>query len=262
MRPGPPRVRRGGLCRGGGRCARTGRSTSTAAASPARCRGPALLPVGGAAQIVEATRASLAPVALPMQLRVVAAVPYHGVAAAAGAVNALRPAMLPHQGEALGVIDQRCEGDQVRCSHGDKRSCKGGELPSRFYHPGIFPPPPSFRPPSTPDPGKSQARTRSAGWPSRLRPTTTPRPGSSPACPTGHNIDTVGEFAGPEPLQEKLFAAWRQIGRKQDFCPDKHNHNAEYRLRLSPWSDFANSINIAAPRRPSACPSWESWCRR
>jgi protease II len=54
--------------------------------------------------------------------------------------------------------------------------------------------------------------------------------------------DTVGEFAGPKPLREKLFAAWRQTGRKQDFCPDKHNHNAEYRSRLSPWSDFANSI--------------------
>jgi hypothetical protein len=55
-------------------------------------------------------------------------------------------------------------------------------------------------------------------------------------------MDTVGEFAGPEPLREKLFAAWRQTGRKQDFYPDKHNYNAEYRLRLSPWSDFANSI--------------------
>ena len=41
MRPWPPPVGRGGLCRGGGRCARTGRSTGTAAASPARCRGAA-----------------------------------------------------------------------------------------------------------------------------------------------------------------------------------------------------------------------------
>ena len=60
--------------------------------------------------------------------------------------------MLPHQGEALGIIDQRRKVDQVRCAHGDKRSCKGGELPSRFYHPGIFPPRPSFLPLSTADP--------------------------------------------------------------------------------------------------------------
>jgi hypothetical protein len=68
----------------------------------------------GAGEIVEATCASLAPVTLSARLRVVAAVPYHGVAAAAGAANTLRPAMLPHQGEALGVINQRCEGDQIR----------------------------------------------------------------------------------------------------------------------------------------------------
>jgi hypothetical protein len=111
-----------------------------------------------AGEIVEATRASLAPVALPVRLRVVAAVPHHGIAAASGAANALRPAMLPHQGEALGVIDQRREVDQVRCAHGDKRSCKGGELPPRFYHPGIFPPRPSFLRLSTPDPGKSLCR--------------------------------------------------------------------------------------------------------
>src|SRR4029453_4250205 len=80
------------------------------------------------------------------------------LAPASGAANALRPAMLPHQGEALGVIDQRCEIDQVQCAHGDKRSCKGGELPSRFYHPGIFPPQPSFLPLSTPDPEKSLGR--------------------------------------------------------------------------------------------------------
>src|SRR3954451_6958444 len=108
-----------------------------------------------AGQVVEATRASLAPIALPVRLRVIAAVAYHGVAAASGAANALRPAMLPHQGEALGVIDQRRQVDQVRCSHGDKRSCKSGELPSRFYHPSIFPPRASCRPLSTPDPGKS-----------------------------------------------------------------------------------------------------------
>jgi hypothetical protein len=62
--------------------------------------------------------------------------------------------------------------------------------------------------------------------------------------PSRKRQDTVGEFAGPEPLREKLFVAWHQTGREQDFCPDKHNHNAEYKLRLSPCSDFANSIRL------------------
>ena len=108
-----------------------------------------------AGEVVEATRACLAPVALPVRLRVVAAVADHGGAAAAGAAHALRPAMLAHQGEALGVVDQRREVDQVRCGHGGKRSFEGGELPSCFYHPSTFPARPSFLPLSTPDPEKS-----------------------------------------------------------------------------------------------------------
>jgi hypothetical protein len=64
--------------------------------------------------------------------------------------------MLPHQGKALGVVDQRGEIDQVRCGHGGKRSFDGGELPSCSYHPGTCPARPSFLSLSTPDPEKSQ----------------------------------------------------------------------------------------------------------
>jgi hypothetical protein len=50
--------------------------------------------------------------------------------------------MLPHQGEALGVVDQRGEIDQIRCGHDGKRSFDGSELhpaltisaPSRLGH--------------------------------------------------------------------------------------------------------------------------------
>src|SRR5689334_10205589 len=55
-------------------------------------------------------------------------------------------------------------------------------------------------------------------------------------------MDTAGEFAEAEPLREILLASWCQTEQKQDFCPVKLNHNAQYRLHLSPCSDFASSI--------------------
>ena len=111
-----------------------------------------------AGEIVEACGAGLAPVALPVRLGVVATVAHHGAAAAAGAAHALRPAVLAHQGEALGVIDQGGKIDQVRCGHGGKRS-RGSERTFPFYHPSAFPPRPSFLPLGTPDPDKSHTRT-------------------------------------------------------------------------------------------------------
>jgi transposase len=63
--------------------------------------------------------------------------------------------MLAHQTEALGVVDQRGEVDQVRWGHGGKRSFGAGELPPRFYHAGTFPARPPPLPLSTPDPEKS-----------------------------------------------------------------------------------------------------------
>src|SRR3954454_11197587 len=112
----------------------------------------------GAGQVVEAVRARLAAVALPLRLRVVTAVAHHGVAAASGAADALRPAMLPHQGEVLSVVDQRREVDQIRGGHGGERSSAGGELPSRSSPPATAPARPPFPPSSTPDPEKSVPR--------------------------------------------------------------------------------------------------------
>jgi hypothetical protein len=113
-----------------------------------------------AGEIVEATRAGLAPVALPVRLGVVAAVAHHGAAAAAGAAHALRPAMLAHQGEALAIVDQGGEVDQVRCGHGGKRSFDGGEQPSCSYHSSTFPAHPAFLTLSTLDPDKSHFGNR------------------------------------------------------------------------------------------------------
>src|SRR4051812_45633278 len=52
-----------------------------------------------------------------MRLGVVAPIADHRTAAAAGAAHALGPAMLAHQREALGVIQQPREVDQFRCRH-------------------------------------------------------------------------------------------------------------------------------------------------
>src|SRR5689334_12665217 len=70
-----------------------------------------------AGEVVKAPGAGLAPIALPMRLGVVAPIADHRTAAAAGAAHALRPAMLAHQREALGVIQQPREVDQFRCRH-------------------------------------------------------------------------------------------------------------------------------------------------
>jgi hypothetical protein len=75
-------------------------------------------------EIVEAGRTRLAPIPLPSRLRVVAPVPDHRRAAAPGATHALWPAVLAHEGEALGVVQQAGKVDQVRGSHGRLSSSK------------------------------------------------------------------------------------------------------------------------------------------
>ena len=59
-----------------------------------------------AGEVVEAPRAALAAVALPVRLAVVAPVADHRGAAAPGAAHAFWPAALAHEGKALGVVHQ------------------------------------------------------------------------------------------------------------------------------------------------------------
>src|SRR5689334_25320091 len=66
-----------------------------------------------AGEVVKAPGAALAPIALPMRLGVVAPIADHRIAAAAGAAHALGPAVLAHQRETLGVVQQPREIDQV-----------------------------------------------------------------------------------------------------------------------------------------------------
>src|SRR3954447_587840 len=79
-----------------------------------------------AGEVVEAPGARLASIALPARLRVVAPVADHRTAAAAGAAHALGPAMLAHQREALGVVQQPREVDQVGCRHDRQGSLREG----------------------------------------------------------------------------------------------------------------------------------------
>src|SRR5215217_3949681 len=72
------------------------------------------------AEVVKARHARLAAIPLPMRLRVVMPVPDHRLAAASRATDALWPAVLPHQGEALRVVEQGCEVDRVHCGHDDR----------------------------------------------------------------------------------------------------------------------------------------------
>src|SRR3954470_2712596 len=79
----------------------------------------------GAGEVVEARAARLAPIPLATRLGVVTSVPDHGLAVAAGAAHAPRPAPLAHEGEALGVVQQAGEVDQLGCGHkGGGSSCE------------------------------------------------------------------------------------------------------------------------------------------
>src|SRR3954454_5844546 len=72
----------------------------------------------------------MTPIALRARLRVVAPVPDHRTAVTAGAAHALRPAVLAHEGEALGVVQQPRQVDQVRCSH-DAEAPRASRLAAR-----------------------------------------------------------------------------------------------------------------------------------
>src|SRR3954452_23201243 len=125
-----------------------------------------------AGEVVEASRASFAPIPLSVNLALIKAFSDHGIAAACGAVDTLRPAMLAYQGEALGIVDQRREVDQIPYRHirGPSRRVAGSRRPLADYHrgpAGTLPRPP----PTTPEPNKSHSRSRSTEKPrGRKRP--------------------------------------------------------------------------------------------
>ena len=81
-----------------------------------------------AGEVVEAPRAALQRYRCRCGLGLVKAVPDHGTAAAGGTAHPLRPAMLAHQGEALGIVDQRREVDQIRCGHDARLLARAGRL--------------------------------------------------------------------------------------------------------------------------------------
>src|SRR5215203_1240547 len=109
-----------------------------------------------AGEVVKAPGSRLAAIPLPIGLSLVAPVPDHRVTAATGAAHALRPAALAHQGEALGVVHQAREVDQVGCSHGGGGSLHERDLlsPLASAHQASFAPRPGPNL-TTPKPDKS-----------------------------------------------------------------------------------------------------------
>src|SRR4051794_28127898 len=99
----------------------------------------------------------MTPIALRARLRVVAPVADYRTAVTAGAAHALWPAVLAHEGEALGVVQQPREVDQVRCSHDGRSSSREPVGYSRSsYHTRC--PPNALPRPTTPEPDKSLTR--------------------------------------------------------------------------------------------------------
>src|SRR4051794_39420424 len=77
-----------------------------------------------AGEVVKAPGAGLTAIALPMRLRVVAPVPDNREAVTPRTTHAIGPAMLAHQGEALGVVQKSREVDPIGCSHDDGGSSR------------------------------------------------------------------------------------------------------------------------------------------
>ncbi|MDO9713623.1 diguanylate cyclase [Paracraurococcus sp. LOR1-02] len=81
-----------------------------------------------AGQVIEALAAGVASIALAMRLAIIMASAHHRLAVAARTLHLLRPAVLPHHGEALGVVQQRREVDQL-CADHDRASSTGPHPP-------------------------------------------------------------------------------------------------------------------------------------
>src|SRR4051794_37384711 len=133
-----------------------------------------------AGEVVKAPGARLAAIALPMRLGVVAPVAVHRIAAAAGAAHALRPAVLAHEGEAPGVVQQPREVDPVRCSH-DAEAPRASRLAARA--PAITPDALRTRYPDPPPRNPTRALMNTGAWLGRKT-----RSPSDPPVPRLHLI--------------------------------------------------------------------------
>jgi len=108
-----------------------------------------------AGEVVKAPRACLVTIPLPVLLRVVAPVPDHRRAATPRATHPLRPAVLAHEGEALGVVYQARDVDQVRCGHDGEISSREAGRRALIIRSGIRPPRHPGPKATTPEPNKS-----------------------------------------------------------------------------------------------------------
>lgn len=92
---------------------------------------------------------TLSSVALATGLRVVVAVPDHCIFVTARSRDALRPAAFAHEGEALRIVYQAREVDQIGCSYDGKTLARGGASLAHgqiSYSSGTLPRPKSHHP--------------------------------------------------------------------------------------------------------------------
>src|SRR4051812_5375304 len=122
-----------------------------------------------AGEVVKAPGAGLTAIALPMRLGVVAPVPDYRTAAAAGAAHALGPAMLAHQREAFGVVQQPREVDQFRCRH-DRPGSLRGAADQRPPHSSQQKPRATATRSSAPQHPETREEPRKIGWDERGSP--------------------------------------------------------------------------------------------
>ena len=126
-----------------------------------------------AGQVVETPGARLALISLLTGLRVVASVLDDDAAVTHGAADTFRPAVLAHQREAFGVVDQARKVDQVGCRH-DKsfsreqvsysRSCSRTRRPQPYFPiPAPTPRNPIRATPQTPTERLTAGRKSNAG---------------------------------------------------------------------------------------------------
>src|SRR5689334_10250810 len=123
-----------------------------------------------AGEVVEASRACLAPIPLPVNLALIKAVSDHGTAAAGGAVDTLRPAMLAYQGEALAssISAERLTRSGAAIFEGPHAGWPARAALAAYHRgpAGTLPRPP----PTTPEPNKSlKANKVRGGGLARLR---------------------------------------------------------------------------------------------
>jgi len=223
-----------------------------------------------ARQVVEAGRTRLAPVTLSTGLRVVAPVPGDRGTIASGAARTLRPAMLAHKREALGVVHQPGKVDQVGCRHDDAGSSREPVGCSRSCHHTRYPPAAPLTS-TTPEPDKSHDRYRpdggfddgpsaADGMPHASRNHRAPTAGDTPAHTAASSLDWPVAIAAQNRRRSSRRAT---PGRPGDPNLPRRTRSERRRPAIAPPSIpvLRQPLESAHPSRRSITQHRRATCR-